>query len=443
MNKEAAISILNTLHVVGYGALFAGGAVRDTLLGRQPHDWDIATTATPQQVLEIFPHSVIDGVENGVVKVIFGKDTVDVATLRRDGNYSDGRTPDSVEFTDSFEEDSRRRDFTVNAMFMGADGVIKDFHNGQEDLRRGLIRCVGNPLDRFAEDKLRILRAVRFGAQLGFRLHWNLRDSALYHSPDLLQVSFERISDEFYKILAVPEVQSFRSAINMLDSMGVVEQVLPELKATQGCKQDAYHHPEGDVWVHSLGVACTLKERKASPDLVFAGLLHDIGKVKRQQFWTDKEGRARISNKGHDIVGASLSTLICDRFRLTNIQKKKITELVRLHMTMHDGRNFRRETLIKYLRHENILDMVELQHADGTNSAYADKTLLTFYTDALQNLGPAISSKPLLRGQDLLDAGIPQSSQFGEILAFVRNLQDAAEVHTKEQALAEVFKTFT
>lgn len=435
MNKGQAAEAVEKLRNAGHQAVFAGGAVRDRLLDREPSDWDVATSALPAQVLDVFPHSVQDGIDQGVVKAIIDGLTVDVATFRKDGNYSDGRRPDTVEFTVHLHEDASRRDFTINSLYMTLEGTVLDYHNGQADLRNGVIRCVGDPLDRFMEDKLRVMRALRFAAQLGFTIDATVIQGIYHTAPLINQVSYERIRDEFYKILEVQNVDNFEMALVNMMQLGIMAQILPEVYDLVGCEQDAIHHPEGDVWVHSLGVAKTLKEMGEDADTVFGGLLHDIGKKHRVSHWTDSEGRPRISNIGHDVKGAEMVRGIADRFKLTGEQKKKIYELVRQHMRMHSGREMKRSTLIATLRDPYIHDLIALQHADGTNSAHAGKTCWGFYKEKLAELEPEITSPPLVRGQDLIDAGLAPGPYFTDLLAKLRVLQDEGSITTKEQGV--------
>lgn len=439
--KDQAFHVVKTLSNNGHKAVYTGGCVRDPLIGKTPKDWDVATSAKPEEIKKLFPNALGVGESFGVMVVILDGHQIEVATFRKDGNYGDGRRPDTVELVSDLKLDASRRDFTMNALFYDPlKEEIIDFFGGVEDIKNKRIRAVGCPRTRIAEDKLRMLRAVRFNASLGFDLDHALSEAISSHAAEIVSVSSERIRSEIMRICgsSSPEL-GFQT---MLD-LNLMRSTLPEVADLVGCEQDPIHHPEGDVWTHSIGVVRTLKEEKASPLLILTGLLHDVGKCKCQQIGYDTDGLKRISNKGHDYVGGQMVEDLCKRLRFTNEETYKISELVRLHMKAHLGKEMKKATLTKFLRHLTERDIVEeqilLQYADGTNSAHKDKPLLAFYREQLSILKPEINSKCLLSGQDLIDElNLRPGPIFKRILDAVREAQDEGLIQTRPQALEYV-----
>lgn len=433
--KDHATDIIRTLQNNGNVAVFCGGAVRDPLMNRTPKDWDVATSAVPSQVIELYPHSVLDGIERGVVGVITPAGVVDVATLRKDGSYSDGRRPDSVEFTHSLEEDARRRDFTINAMFLDPiSGELHDFHDGQSDIRRRVVKTVGTPDDRFREDALRMLRAVRFTCQLGFVFDRGIQDSCVELSPLVHGLSGERVWAELSKILMTncPE-----NGISLLRSCGILDKILPEVADLYGLRQDPIHHREGDVWGHTLLALVDLQIEGADLETRFAGLLHDIGKKTCCQFRLE-DGVERISNIGHDLEGANMAEQVCKRLKLSNDQTQKITGLVRLHMRAHNGPKMRKSKLIQMMRHPDFDCLVQLQHADSMGALRPEKSNREFYRSAQQTLDISIKATPLVGGKDLINLGLKPGPEFRRILDSIREAQDDGLISTREEAIAMV-----
>lgn len=434
--KEASLSIIKTLQSEGHIAVYAGGACRDALLGKEPKDYDIATSATPEEIKALFPHVIPVGASFGVSVVVIDGNEFEVATLRTDGDYTDGRRPDSVDFTKDLRVDASRRDFTINAMFHDpiADKFI-DFFDGKKDIEQQIIRAVGNPENRIFEDKLRMMRAIRFASKLGFDLEIKLVYAIMNQSKNINQVSWERITMELMNILP------HKGGIENLIYTGLLPVILPEVTRLQSIPGDPVHHPEGDVLIHSLGTANMLRDMwqvKRDPFLIFIGLIHDVGKYVSHQCWTDDEGRERHSHKGHDTTGGDITQDILKRMKMPSDLVSKGKQLVNDHMKAHYGKEMRRSTLLKFLRSELIMDQIHLQHADASNSAYAGKTLLTFYLDSLDKLTPEITSKSLISGKDLIDLGITPGPIFSSIINQVRELQDEGLIKDKEEALKHV-----
>ena len=373
LDIAVATELCRRLQQDDFIAVLAGGCVRDRLLGREPKDLDIATSATPEEVVEtlgksfnIFPK----GMSFGVMSAVVNGCEYEIATLRSDGDYSDGRRPDSVAFVNSLEADAARRDFTINSMFLDPmTGELFDFFGGHEDLQRKLIRCVGSPSARFSEDHLRMLRAVRFAAQLGFTIDFPTVGGIVALAYELKTVSSERIRDEFEKILCS---QDPRLGLKMTFWFNMIQQFLPEIvSCVEGPRsyQDRIHHPEGTVWDHTLLVMDELNG--SSFELMLGGLLHDIGKPNTQVI-TDE---GRITNHGHAEVGAEIATTICRRLKLSTAQTEHVTTLVAQHMRMHIVDEMSNSKLRRLLENPYYDDLVSLQHADvnGTTLPEAER----------------------------------------------------------------------
>lgn len=435
--REDALIVMERLRNEGFEALFAGGCVRDTLLGRTPKDWDIATSAHPHDVKRLFPHFVADGSESrGVIKAIVDSGrVVDIATYRKDGIYLDGRNPEYVQYTSLVSEDARRRDFTVNAMYMTADMRLMDFTDGERDLQAKIIRAVGDPRDRFAEDRLRMMRAIRFSCELDFTMDPSVLSACIKQAKGILDISFERIRDELFLMLATPRAAQ---GLKWLYGTGLLHYILPEVYWLVGCEQDCMWHPEGDVWEHTVGVLQILCDKDADTETRFAGVLHDIGKREKTQRWVDKEGKDRISHKEHDVLGAEMAALVCNRFRLSRTQSDKIVQLVRWHMKAHQAPDMGRAKLIEWLRSPYIKEQILLQHADTASTGSDKNSLLMFYNHSMEKLQNEITAKPLLTGKDLIEAGFQPGPHFDQIFEFVRKMQDLGNLKTKDEALNAV-----
>lgn len=428
--KDQAISIVRTLRQRGHQSLLVGGCVRDLLLGREPADYDVATDATPDEVLRLFPGALGVGAQFGVVLVPFpeGGTAVEVATFRSDGLYSDGRHPDEVRFTKSAAEDVQRRDFTINGLLLDPlDGdKVLDHVGGRADMEKGIIRAIGEPRRRFAEDKLRMLRALRFAARFGYQIEpatfFAIRDSA----QQIAQVSAERIRDEMAKMLTEGAA---RKAFELLDESGLLAVVLPEVAKYKGVEQPPQFHPEGDVWVHTLLLLAGLPAGSAAT-LGWGALLHDVGKPP-----TFRRAPDRIRFDNHADVGARMTEEICRRLRMSNDETERIVGLVAQHMKFPEMPRMRQSTLKRFLRQPGFDEHLELHRLDCLAS-HRDLTLHAFATDQLAAIPPEqIRPAPLVTGDDLIAAGYQPGPEFKAMLREVEDAQLEGALQGKEQAL--------
>ncbi|MGH8100286.1 MAG: CCA tRNA nucleotidyltransferase, partial [Chthoniobacterales bacterium] len=329
--RELANSICDTLQRNGHQALLVGGCVRDLLLGREPADYDVTTDATPERVMELFPESIAVGAQFGVVLVPREGLKVEVATFRSDVGYSDGRHPDSVVYSQTPEEDAQRRDFTINGLLMRHDtGEILDFVDGQADLQAGVIRAIGDPDRRFAEDKLRMLRAVRFAARFGFEIEHKTFTAIRRHAGAVTDVSAERLRDELTKLLTEGAA---RTGFELLEKAWLLSIVLPEIAAMKGIPQPPQFHPEGDVWIHTMLMIEGLAAG-TSPTLAWGVLLHDVGKPPTYKPASQTGDRIRFDH--HVDVGVRMAEAICRRYRFSNEETEQIIALVANHMRFKD-----------------------------------------------------------------------------------------------------------
>ena len=321
--KETAIGIVKRLREKNFSALFAGGCVRDMLMGSVPEDYDIATDARPDDIINIFERTVPVGIHYGVVLVIENGFEFAVATFRSDGTYTDGRHPDTVTFCDA-RGDALRRDFTINGMFYDPiNDEHFDYVGGREDMQARLIRAIGNPSERFNEDRLRMIRAVRFACRFDYKIEDQTAEAIKKLYDKILTVSMERTRDELRKILTGPNPHT---GIKMLDDLNLLNEILPEVTAMKGVRQPENYHPEGDVFTHTLLTLSELAASQTSVDsweLAMAVLLHDIGKP------VTFEIADRIRFNNHDNIGADMSERICERLKMSNAEKERITWLVR------------------------------------------------------------------------------------------------------------------
>lgn len=428
---QGALQIVKRLREHGHCAYFAGGAVRDLLLGREISDIDIATSAAPEDVEGLFSRTLLVGKQFGVVVVVQGEVRYEVTTFRQEGPYLDGRHPSSVTPADA-ETDARRRDFTVNALFLDplAEKVI-DFVGGREDLKARIIRTVGPPRERFEEDKLRILRAVRFACQLDFDIEAQTYRAVQEMAPAITQVSWERIRDELLKILTGPAPG--RGLQLLLDS-GVLSRILPEVAAMRGVPQPPQFHPEGDVFEHTR--LMLEKARQPSPTLALGILLHDVGKPPTFQ---EKE---RIRFDGHAEVGAEMAREICRRLRLSNEITEQVVDLVRHHLRFIHVQEMRESTLKRFLRKENFAEHLELHRLDCLSS-HRDLSSYHFCLQKLEELSKEqIRPEPLLNGHDLIALGFRPGPIFSRILEAVEEEQLEGRLQTRQQALEWVRRHF-
>jgi poly(A) polymerase len=433
--ESAARAIATRLRDAGYTAYFAGGCVRDRLLGREPQDIDVATDAPAAEVQQLFPRTVPVGVQFGVVLVLMDGESVEVATFRADSIYLDGRHPASVRFSSPIE-DARRRDFTINGMFLDpvTDTVI-DYVGGEDDLRAGVIRAIGDPRARISEDRLRMLRAVRFAARLGFTIDSATFAAIQVAAPSITDIAWERIGDEVVRMLTDSRGGSARRAFELLDATGLLVSVLPEVAALKGVEQSPDYHPEGDVYVHTLGLLEQLD--RPAETLALGALLHDVAKPRTAQR-TEK----RITFYGHCELGAEMAVEICQRLRRSRETWERVAYLVREHLRLIHASEMRLSTLKRFLASEGIEELLELARLDALASN-KDLTHYTFCRQKLEELGAQqIKPPPLVRGRDLLDMGLEPGPRFSEILAAVTEAQLDGTLTTREQALDWVRERF-
>jgi poly(A) polymerase len=437
-----ATRIARTLREHGYSAYLVGGCVRDLLLNREPADYDVATSATPQEVIHVFPQTFAVGAQFGVVLVPVRRDTpdgehenyaIEVATFRSDGAYSDGRHPDEVQFSKDARMDVQRRDFTINGLLLDPDtSEVLDYVGGRQDLERGIIRTIGEAHHRFAEDKLRMLRAVRFAARFEYTIDENTFAAIRELAPHIHQVSRERVRDEILKMLTEGHA---RRAFELLDQTNLLEQVLPEIKKMQGVAQPPQYHPEGDVWIHTLMLLDGLPAG-CPKTLALGALLHDVGKPPTFRVAPD-----RIRFDGHAEIGTKMAAEVCRRFRLSNDDTDQVLSLVANHMRFGDVQRMKDSTLKRFFRLPKFEQHLELHRLD-CQSSHRDLSLYDFASQKFHTL-PAeqIRPTPLITGADLIAAGYQPGPLFKELLTAVEDAQLDGSISTREEAMDLVRKT--
>jgi poly(A) polymerase len=406
--------------------------VRDLVMGFVPKDYDISTDAAPEQVVRLFPESLTVGAQFGVVIVPREESNVEVATFRSDGRYTDGRHPSQVRYAKTPQQDVLRRDFTLNGLLYDPlKEEVLDYVGGQADIRARRLRTIGDPYERFSEDRLRMLRAVRFAARLKFTLDAATEEAIRKQAAEIRQVSAERVRDEILKILTEGQA---RRGFELLDVTGLLQEVLPEIKRLQGVAQPAEFHPEGDVWVHTMMMLEGL--RSPTPTLALGVLLHDVGKPPTFSV------RERIRFDNHMEVGAKMAEEICSRLRLSSRATEQVVELVRYHLRFKDFPRMRRSTQVRFLRLPGFEEHLELHRLDclashGDLSTYEMAKRLLEETPA-EEIRPA----PLLRGDDLIAQGYSPGPVFKEILRAVEDAQLDGKIHTPTEALSLVVECF-
>jgi putative nucleotidyltransferase with HDIG domain len=487
---EAALNVVGKLRSAGYEAYLAGGCVRDLLLGRKPKDFDVATSATPDVVLGLFERTFAVGAHFGVVLVADGDGdgyvTTEVATFRSDGAYSDGRHPDAVRYTRSAEEDVRRRDFAINGLLLDperltAAGIeaahpsdknkyvarmghsvdpqeagpstslrsaqddksifnpeklrelVIDYVGGLADLDAGVVRAIGNPEERFEEDHLRMLRGVRFAARFGFRIEAGTKAAMQRMAGRISGVSRERVRDELTKMLTEGHA---RRAFELLDETGLLKEVLPEVARMKGVEQPAQYHPEGDVWVHTLGLLEQLGEG-CSPTLAWGALLHDVGKPA-----TFRRAPDRIRFDGHVDVGVAIAKDILRRFRFSNEETRQILELVENHMRFADAERMKASTLKRFFRLERFEEHMALHRMDclagSRNLDHWEFVRQRWQTMPQEVVRPT----PLITGRELIAAGYSPGATFKQMLRAVEDAQLEGAIGTADEALRLVREKF-
>ncbi|HVO58757.1 MAG TPA: CCA tRNA nucleotidyltransferase [Dongiaceae bacterium] len=435
--REFANQICSALIGVGYEALLVGGCVRDLLLGREPADYDVATSATPEQVMQLFPEGVGVGAQFGVILLPLDGMKVEVATFRSDAGYSDGRHPDAVVYSKSAEEDVQRRDFTINGLLMRhRNGEILDYVGGRNDLQARLIRAIGEPSRRFAEDKLRMLRAVRFAARFGYEIEPETFAAIREYASQITQVSAERIREELSKLLTEGAA---RRGFELLDATGLLPQVLPEIARLQGVQQPPQYHPEGDVWTHTLLMLEGLPAGTA-PTLAWGVLLHDVGKP--ATFRSAEETGDRIRFDRHVEVGMAIGKEILHRLRFSNEDTDQVLALIENHMKFKDVRQMKQSTLKRFVRLPRMQEHLALHRLDCLSS-HGNLDAYEFVRDFIRST-PLEQVRPprLLSGEDVISLGHAPGPIIGEALAAVEEAQLNGELSTADQALAYVKKHF-
>ena len=435
--RELADAICATLRGGGYQALLCGGCVRDLLLGREPADYDVTTDATPEQVMALFPESVAVGAQFGVVLIPRDGLKVEVATFRADVGYSDGRHPDGVIYSRTPEEDVQRRDFTINGLLMRPEsGDVLDFVGGQADLKAGVIRAIGEPDRRFREDKLRLMRAVRFAARFGFAIAPETFDAVCRYAHEVTSVSAERLRDELTKLLTEG---AGRRGFELLEETGLLAEVLPEVVAMKGIEQPPQYHPEGDVWIHTLLMIEGLPAG-CSPTLAWGVLLHDVGKP--PTFRSIGETGDRIRFDGHVDVGVRMAEEICRRFRFSNEDTEQILALIANHMRFKDVEQMRASTLKRFVRLPGFEEHLQLHRLDCLSS-HRRLDSYDFVRRVLEETPPERIHPPrLLTGDDLSAMGYRPGPVFSDILRSLEDAQLEGEIETREQAREYVRSKF-
>lgn len=427
--RSGAVQIARMLQQAGHIAYFAGGCVRDDLLGDTPTDFDIATSALPDEVVSIFPQAKGVGAHFGVMIIRMEEVNYEIATFREEYDYADGRRPEAVHFS-SPEQDAQRRDFTINGLFKDPQsGEVIDFVHGRQDLESGIIRCIGNPEERFAEDHLRLLRAIRFAARFDYRIDPATWSALCSHSPRLAEISAERIRDEFSKIL----LHSSRlRGFDMLVESRLMEHIIPEIYALRGCQQPPEYHPEGDVFQH---VHLMLEElpRETNLYVVLAVLLHDIAKPATQK-WDEEAKRFRFNN--HAQIGAQMAEHILRKLRYPNEVIRRVTEVIGHHMDFMHVQQMRQAKLRRFIGREHFEDELALHRVDclGSHGKLDNWEFLNAEIAALEN-EPAVPPR-LLTGQQLLQLGYPAGKRMGQILRAAQDLQLEGTLRSPEEALS-------
>lgn len=429
--KQAAF-IINRLEKYGYEAYAVGGCVRDVLLGREPNDWDITTSAKPEQVKSIFKRTVDTGIQHGTVTVLEDHIGFEVTTYRIDGEYEDGRHPKEVQFTPDLREDLRRRDFTINAMaYSPAKGLV-DVFGGQEDLKAGVIRCVGSAEERFQEDALRIMRAVRFAAQLGFTIEQGTWEAIGKLVPNLKKVSAERVQVELVKLLMSPNPSWFR----LLYDTGITKVVLPEFEKAMACEQNSPYHCYS-VGEHTLKV---LEHTPAKLPLRLTGLLHDLGKPEKKM--TDETGRDHFH--GHAEKSEQIAKNVLRRLKFDNENLNRTCRLIRFHDYRVEPSMVAVRKAMNKVGEDLFADLLVFQRADASGKKAEVAEAVFRQLDQVEGIyqeilaqGQCVSLKTLaVTGKDLIQAGMKPGKEMGTVLEeLLQHVLEYPEDNQKERLL--------
>lgn len=427
---SAALEIAERLIQNGYRTLFVGGCVRDRLAGKKPKDIDIVTSARPEDVMRIFPKSRPVGICFGVVLVRWQKMTFEVATFRTDGNYSDSRRPDSVSFSNE-QEDAKRRDFTVNGLMIDpSTGEILDYVGGMDDWKEGLLRAIGDPVTRFREDALRLLRAIRFSATLSLEIEPSTWAAILSEAESVQKVASERIHAELDRMWLSPHRVH---ALDLLDHSGMLQLIIPELSNLKGCTQSPIHHPEGDVWTHSR-LALSMLPEKSDLALVWATLLHDIAKPLTRSV---DPGDGLIHFYRHESESAKLAGTILRRLHQPCSLIEKVQFLINEHMVWHHLQDMRLGRQKIRLSHPYCDDALELHRADclASNGDLSNYNYAVEQRKGIFSSGKA-SQQPLLNGDDLIALGFTPGPHFSTLLREAYEEQMEGKFSERVSALA-------
>lgn len=430
--RNTATTIVERLHEAGHEAWWVGGCVRDAALGVEVKDYDIATSARPDEVCGIFPKSDLVGAHFGVALIVEDGASFDVATYRKDGKYIDHRRPTEVSFG-TMEEDARRRDFTVNALYYDpAKQETVDPVGGQSDLDDRVLRAIGEPLERFQEDALRLLRAVRFSVRFGLTIEPATRDALMTSAPMIAEISAERVRDELVLMLIGPRPGQ---AIRALSELGLLRVVLPEIEAMKGVEQPAEFHPEGDVFTHTClaldAMTPALGHDRVSPTLAMGVLLHDVGKPP-----TFRRAPDRIRFDLHMNVGAELADAICRRLSFSRRDREEIVSLVKRHMRFMDVQRMKVSTLKRFMAAPNFDEDLALHRADVSSydGGVGNYDYCVQRREEFQSESRNILPEPFISGADLIAMGHTPGPRFREILDALADAQMEGEVTTKEEA---------
>jgi len=429
--REGAITVVRLLRDRGFSAYWVGGCVRDLEMGREPHDYDIVTDARPDQVAQMFPNAVLVGAQFGVIVVPWGEWRYEVSTFRAEGPYVDGRRPSHVEFVDE-QTDVARRDFTINGLLHDPlTGKTIDYVGGRADIARRTVRTIGDPEQRFAEDRLRMLRAVRLAAELEFEIDPATFAAIQAEAGSITRISAERIRDELVRLLTSP---GRGRGLRLLRESGLLIAILPEVEATVGVPQPPEFHPEGDIFTHT--VLALERLREPHPVLAVAALLHDVGKPPTM---TETD---RIRFNGHDEVGAEMTAVICRRLRFSGDETARIVALVRDHLRVKDLPKMRPAKASRFLLADDAADHLELHRAD----CLASHGNLDVYRWAVAAREALIKEtprpRPLLTGDDLIAMGLRPGPRFKEMLDAVLDAQLEGTIRTADEARAFVRREY-
>ncbi|WP_343226026.1 CCA tRNA nucleotidyltransferase [Luteolibacter marinus] len=426
--RNVAVSFAHRLRDAGHLAYFAGGCVRDHLLGKEPKDYDIATSATPAEVVRLFPGANEVGAHFGVVIAKSKGHMVEIATFRTDGSYHDGRRPAEVAFSTP-EEDAHRRDFTINGLFEDPEsGEIIDHVGGRADLEAGVLRAIGNPVHRFAEDSLRLLRAVRFSTKLGFEIEAGTWAAMREHADGLKRIAAERIRDEFSRTLVLP---ARARGLDLLVDSGLIRHFLPEVLDLIGCEQPPEWHPEGDVYVHTRIMLEMLGDH-APLELCLAVLLHDIAKPPTRTF---DEDAGRIRFNGHDALGATMTEVILRRLKYPNETIDSVTTMVGRHMQFMNVQQMRTAKLKRFMATPTFPLELELHRVDCASSNGFTENLDFLLGKREEFAAEPLIPPPLITGRDLIARGLKPGPHFKELLESAQTEQLEGRLGSREHAL--------